>query len=197
MKKLAFITIALALVSIGSLKASVTLSINKAGWGSASADGVNGMTWGLVVDSSGATFGGAVLTDLATLLQDFVVPAIASPANPVQIGTSNYYFARAQANTASGPPPTFLSGLMNTVQLNLVGDVGTGDAAGLLWLPGTTAAGQSFGFFDLSTTLPSDAATISPSSVAGRATNVIGVPEPSRAVLAGLGLLGLFFRRRR
>lgn len=184
-------------LSMGVSNASVTLSINKAGWGSDSADNVNGMAWGLVVSSDGAGFGGAALTDLATALEGFTIPVIASPSNPVQIGTSNFYFARAQADTASGPPPTFAGGLMNTVQLNLTGPVGTGDPAGLLWFPGTTAAGQAFGFFDLATSLPSDGATISPSSTAGRATNVIGIPEPSRAVLAGLGLMGLFFRRRR
>lgn len=197
MKKIALLALSFSLMWASSLQASVTLSINKAGWGSDSADNVNGMTWGLIIASDGSGFGASAVTAISEALQDFVLPAIASPSNPVQIGTTVYYFARAQANTAIGPPPTFAEGLMNTVQLNLAGDVGAGDSAALAWFPGTTALGQAFGLFDLATVLPSDGSTISPASTAGRANLVIGVPEPSRAVLAGLGLFGMLFRRRR
>jgi hypothetical protein len=53
-------------------------------------------------------------------------------------------------------------------------------------LPGSNTGSFSFG---------SEFTTLDGS--AGSAGLVVGVPEPSRAVLAGIGLLGLFLRRRR
>lgn len=182
---------------VSSAHGSVTLSINTGGWGSDGADSVNNMPWGVIISSDGAGFGGTALDDLAAALEGFVIPAIASPSSPVQIGATNFYFARAQTDTQTGPPPTFTGGLMNSAQFLLGTEVTSNDPVGLLWFPTDTSAGSPFGFYDLATTLPSDGGTLQPASVASRATNVIGVPEPSRALLLGMALVGLVVRRRR
>ena len=180
-------------------EASVTYGIKTSGFGDSSTVS-NGLIWGLVVDSSSSTFSGTATADLAAALVGFSVPAIAATSTPTQIGSSDYYFIRSQADSSSSGPPTFASGFFNTVKFDLSSPVGTTDAVGLLWLgDGTTANGDSFGFQDIGNTLPGDGADITSGFTASGAlaSNVIGVPEPSRAVLAGLGLLGLFFRRRR
>lgn len=205
MKKIVFAT--LLLVGLTHLsEASVTIKVGTSGWGSASADSVNGMPWGFVVSSDGAGFGGAFLDTISAALEGFVLPTLgAAPAQPTQIGSTAYYFVRAQANTSSSGPPTFTNGFMNTVQFDLAGSVGTGDPLGLLWFSeGTTTAGSHFGFqvpqFSGSDmTVPNDGANITSGvgTTPGRGTLVIGVPEPSRMMLLGLGLVGVFFRRRR
>jgi len=136
-------------------------------------------------------------------LLNFSIPSTASPSNPVQIGTTNYYFAKAQAATASGGPPTFAVGSMNTVAFNLNSPVTSGQNMGLLWFAeGTTTNGSHFGFQALggANTVPSNGATITSgiTSTPGLATYTIGaVPEPSRVMLLGLGLGAFIVRRRR
>lgn len=191
---------ALTLIA-SAANASVTLQINSSGWGDASSAGTNGMAWGIIISSDNAGFGGSFLSDISSALIDFTVPALANPADPVQIAGTNYYFARGTTDTSNSGPPTFTDGYMGFANINLNSPVGAGDAYGLLWFPTGTSEGSSFGFQDLSLALPSDGSTVTDiSTTPGLATNTIGVagiPEPSRMILAMLGFVGLMFRRRR
>lgn len=184
-----------------SLNASVTLTIGTAGWGNTTAP-ANGMTWGVIIDTSGGSFLGASAA-LQTALQGFTIPTSINPSNPVQIGSTSYYFAEAQAQTATGGPPTFSTGLMNTASFNLNSPVATGQSMGLLWFAeNTTTAGSHFGFQTLggANTVPSNGSTITSgiTSSPGLATFTIGAaPEPSRLMLTALGLGTFLVRRRR
>jgi len=190
------------LLTVGFANASVTLTIGTAGWGNGTTTGVNGMTWGIIVNPSGALNNTTTISTLQTALQGFTIPSTVSPSTPVQIGTSGLYFAEAQAQTANGAPPTFPAGYMNTDAFNLT-NVSAGNSFGILWFPtNTTTAGSKFGY-QIPTginTLPSDGSSISSgiNTTPGLATNTIGAaPEPSRAILAALGLGMIALRRRR
>ena len=117
-------------------------------------------------------------------------------------------------------------GFGDLVTVNYTGNISQNDQLALLWFPGVTSTGavlgaaqSEYGFFrsdsvsansggDTSFVLPADtgaaltlayfdSGVAAGSGVAPGDLRAQGVPEPSRAVLAGLGLLGLFFRRRR
>jgi len=192
----------IVLLTSGLTKASVTLTIGTSGWGNSTTTAVNGMTWGILVNTTGS-FNGSTVSTLESALQGFTIPSATAPSTPVQIGSTGLYFARAQSNTSNSGPPTFTNGYMGTSQFNLTG-VSSGNSFGLLWFPqGTTTTGSNFGF-QVPTginTLPSDGSTITSgiNTVPGLGSNSIGVvPEPSRAILAafGLGLIALRRRRR-
>lgn len=191
-------------IMTGSLaKASVTLTVGTAGWGNNTTTNVNGMTWGVLINSSGSSFDGNTISTLQSALQGFSIPALPTGAStPVQIGTTGFYFAEAQSLTSSSGPPTFTNGYMGTDQFNLTG-VSSGNAFGLLWFSeGTTTSGSHFGF-QIPTginTLPSDGSTITSgiNTTPGLGSYTIGAaPEPSRVILAALGLGFIFLRRRR
>jgi len=196
--KLIYTLIFFSLVNIAS--GSVTLKIGTSGWGNSTTASQNGLIWGVLVSSADNGFS---LPTLQTALENFVIPATASPSIPTEIGTSGYYFARGQSNTSSSGPPGFTNGFMNTVQFDLTGPVGTNDGLALLWFDtaGTTSSGSKFGFQDLAFDVPLNGANITSgiTSTPGLATNIIAgaIPEPSRMMLLGFGLVGLFYRRRR
>ncbi len=191
-----------ALFTAGFANASVTLTIGTAGWGNSTTTGVNGMTWGIIVNPSGALNNTTTVSTLQTALQGFTIPSSASPSTPVQIGTSGLYFAEAQSQTANGPPAAFPPGYMNTDNFNLTG-VSAGNSFGVLWFPtNTTTVGSAFGYQipTRTPTLPSDGSSISSgiNTTPGLASYTIGAaPEPSRAILAALGLGFISLRRRR
>jgi hypothetical protein len=201
MKKLiTSLVLASAFVIAPSSEGSVTYAIKTSGFGNSTTASVNNLVWGLVVNSASASFAGSTVSALAVALEGYSIPAIASTSTPSQIGTSDFYFVRSQTDSSSSGPPSFTDGFFNNVKFDLSSPVGTGDAAGLLWFAeGTTNSGDHFGFQDIGSVLPGDGSDITSGFTAtgALASNVIGIPEPSRAVLAGLGLMGLFFRRRR
>lgn len=191
-----------ALFSVGLANASVTLTIGTVGWGNSTTTGVNGMPWGILVNTSGA-FDGNTVSTLQSALEGFTIPSTANPSTPVQIGSTGFYFAKGQNLTANGPPPTFSPGLMDTANFNYTG-LSAGNPFGVLWFSeGTTTAGSHFGF-QIPTgtkTLPSDGATITFGSInttPSLGSYTIGaVPEPSRVILTVLGLGLITLRRRR
>lgn len=182
-------------------QAAVTIEVETVGYGDENTDNVNDMAWGLLIDSSSGTFPSLVTDILAEQLLGFTPPPTATTSTPTQIGTSSLYFVRAESDTFAGPPPTYTNGYMDIARFGYTGPVDSGDALGLLWLPTGNAelqAGDSFGFQDLGTTVPSDGSTVNVSSSASPdRANFTVVPEPSAALLALLGGLALFLRRRR
>lgn len=187
------------LCAAGSAGASVTLKIGTSGWGNATTASTNNLIWGVVISSDASGFSTSALS---AALVNFSIPSVSSPANPQQIGSSVYYFARAQSLTSSSGPPSFTNGFMNTVQFNLNAPVNAGDNLGLIWFDtaGATAANSKYGFQDLAYLVPSEGSNITSgiTSTPGLANlTITAVPEPSRMILLGFGLVGVFFRRRR
>ncbi|HCN31360.1 MAG TPA: hypothetical protein DIT64_22165 [Verrucomicrobiales bacterium] len=107
----------------------------------------------------------------------------------------------------------------NTANPQWGGLLGHNQQLGVLWFPtGSNSEGNAFGFYrsdlieapgDRAYFTPLDGATnsiltltdavggnVSPSAISAN-DGVIGVPEPSRMILALLGFAGLMFRRRR
>lgn len=192
----------IAAITFRSANANVLLTVGTSGWGNSTTASTNGMTWGILVSSTGAAFDANTVSTLSAALLNFSIPATPTGAStPIQIGTTGFYFAEAQAQTSSSGPPTFSNGYMGADSLNLTGSVGSGDPFGVLWFPtGTTTNGSAFGF-QVPTginTLPSDGSSITSGIVTtpGLATYTIA-PEPSRAILAALGLGLISLRRRR
>jgi len=198
-----FLTIFCALLAVPVVgNASVTIAIATSGWGNNTTASVNGMTWGFVVSSDGSAFNGTTTTTLSSALQGFSIPLTATPSNPVQIGSSIYYFVEAQLPTTNSGPPSFTNGFMNTDNFNLAGPVGSGDPLGLLWFAeGTTTSGSHYGFQNLNFNTPADGSNIiagTVTSTPGLAAFTIGAaPEPGHSLLALLGVGTLVLRRRR
>lgn len=184
--------------------ASVTIQIDTAGWGDETSSNVNGLAWGIVVDSNGSgtggSFTGGFIDSLAAALDGFALPGTA-PVNSGVLIFDEYYFVQAQdLTTNSGPAAGFTDGYMNLLGSNLDANVSAGDDYGLLWFSvgtGTLGSSDFFGFQDLGV-LPSDGSSINPGTTPGQTLNAIGVPEPSTyAALSGLLALSWVMLRRR
>ncbi len=210
MKKL-FATALVAFGVLTSATATTTLQFSNAPNGAtnfANASGVvtNGMLWGVVIDSSGNGFSGTAYDTFNTGTSGFL-----SAGGSL---TDDYYFFTNNSTQSLGPP--FYSGVeagsgaittANAVPTtgDGVSGVGSGDAFSLIWFATSTAnIGDNYGMFtDASFTLQSSGIVNYSGVFAGSdpvrsATFTIGgVPEPSRMMLLGFGLAGLFFRRRR
>jgi len=166
----------------------------------------NGMRWGIVVDGSGNGFGAGnydvfdnttsgFLSASSTVTDDFFVTT--------GLLTSN--------QTATGTDPGGTGGITSLASIFAAypAGVGSGDAFRIIWFESTPAAGSFYGMFaDALFTLPPDGNTQSYASVfAGAIADPAKpanlqfpgtiIPEPSRALLIGFGLVGLFLRRKR
>ena len=197
-----FLIGALATISFGIIchGQTVTIEVETAGFDNAtSTGGVNGMPWGLVVDTS--DFG---LGSLASGLEPFAFPLQDAQ---VELGvnglaSTGLIFARSGSDTEDGPPPSFSSGYMNDIVVSTTGVLSSGQDYGIIWFASESASGgDAFGFINPGLQLPSDGSTVNiSSSVSSAGADFNVIPEPS-AYATILGLLGLgyavFCRRRR
>ena len=178
--------ILLGAISLASfLQASVTLQI-RTGLGNSFGSATTGMTWGVLVDSTGNGFEVSSTGSIADF--DFTSNGA--------YGSDNYFVG--SSTTAFSPPLGGAGIALNTNPISLSGDVGANDSFGLFWTDGAGA----YGFVTESlAVLPSDGATVAyngvftsdPYTAAGTI-----VPEPSSyALLGGLLALGCVMLRRR
>ena len=205
--KILGLTVAISL-SVLSMASGATIALNGA-WGfNAEANGGGNIAAGslvlIVVDTTGNGFLGSGI----------------APGDSYSVGsflsTDDLIVGSFGAtNTGNASLDSFLQGNVTfDVDTGATSAADSGDNFGLVWFDGalaatsTAAIGQFFGFSrGADWVLPAAPSTSvmgtnftqlgSPTgSGPGQASTAVA-PEPSRAVLAGLGLLGLFFRRRR
>lgn len=215
---LAIFFLVLGLVSMA--KASVTFTISDLGGGIASnfanAAGTvtNGMRWGIVVDTSNNGFSGSGLNYDA-------YAAGVNTAGFLGAGgvTSDDYFIPSSSTSFTsnsspwedaGAPGHFANGsIMDDLNdVTLPNGTSTSAHFAIVWFSdNTSAANSKYGFFtDNSFVVPPDSGAgvygnvflgDDPTRSATNTFAVAGVPEPSRMLLAGFGVLGLMMRRRR
>ena len=174
-----------------------------------------GLNWGIIIDSNGNGFseGGS------SYLGGFAMPSGGGTylSNSSGIVTDDYFYRGSTNNTttASATGTDAGTNLITTISSVPFGvnDITTGDRYALIWFDtgASTASGAKYGFLTDASALfamPADGATVqftsansSPFSGADPvrlASNTFAaVPEPSRMILLGFGLVGVFFRRRR
>jgi hypothetical protein len=214
MKPLITLILAISALATVESKATVTLQFGQTGVARASGfannAGVatNGMRWGIVIDSSGNGFGAGsydvfdqgtngFLNISATASDDYFVTTGLSTNSATATGSDSAVTAGAITQLTNILGPTFPSG------------VTANDAFRIIWFDGAPATGTYYGMMsDPSFVIPADGNTVSFASIfAGNSDPIKSanlqfpgaavVPEPSRLMLLGLGVFGLFFRRRR
>jgi hypothetical protein len=204
------LSLALAIVFLSSAHAATTLqfSVSPNGatnFANAAGTATNGMAWGVVIATS---------PSFSSSAYDAFNPSVSGFLKSGGVATTDYYFATGlSTSTLTGP---FFSGneagaggitTANAVPTSGDGVAGvvSGDKFALLWLATSTAvSGDKYGVFtDASFTLPASGVNNFSSVFAGpdpirSASLTIGAaPEPSRAILAAIGLGFLSLRRRR
>jgi hypothetical protein len=192
-----FLTIVLAFFGARLHAASVTLEIDQSGFANFASTPTNGMTWGIVVDTSP---GG---TDLS-LISDGIGPLTITSDGFLSVDgtvTPDYYFWNDSALTANqtttdGPPPSFSLGYIGTTGPLTTDENGVeaGDPFGIIWFQSNGSGGDYYGFLtDPSFVLPADGDTLDFSSDISSADKpadymVSEIPEPSPLTLAFGGL---------
>ena len=182
MKNILFITLAV-LAFVSSASATVTIQI-RAILANSAGVATNGMSWGILVDSTGNGFGVTPTGSINTF--DFASDGLLGDDNYYAGGSTVFFAPAGGAGVATQLDPITLSG-----------DVGTGDAFGIFWTDGT-----KYGFVtETGAVIPTDPSTTSFQSVFSNdpytAAGTI-VPEPSTyAMFAGALALGYVMIRRR
>lgn len=212
MKNKYIIACALGIISLVNVNAA-TLNLSSGPTASATfvqnrnGESVNGLTWGLLVaDSSGAFATTTEISNFTGLL-----------TSGAQIGNSRLLFTtNSPATNSLTRTHTDFSVTPNVVStgaaLSLVYTIdavfpNNGRLAKLIWFDGVVLGGtvdgdgsEFFGVSANSFALPTaNNATLTVTATDGQngpASNIIGIPEPSAALLGALGAFGLLRRRR-
>lgn len=219
MSKSILIAIGLLATSVVSSYATVTLQFSTASAKltniqNAAGNAAGGLRWGIVVDTSIGQTG----FDASGLNYDgFAFPSAGSglflSKGDGSAVTDDFFYFASTGNTTlptAGGTDSGSNVISQLAGLPLTGGVVAGQQFGLIWFDTTTSNdGDKYGFLtNAAFILPSDGNTVNfNAAVLGAdpvrlAANTLGggagpVPEPSRMMLLGFGLVGLFFRRRR
>ena len=181
-------------------------SLKATGFNNAASNAVGGLSYGIIIDTTGNGFYNNGIN-----YNGFTMP-VASAGTFLARGdnaviTDDFFFWNGQTTLASITGTDGGNNALSTSFANIPNGsngVSAGDSFAIIWFDTNSMNGSKYGFLtDPIFTVPNDTATISVasaavfSSSAGPSLNILGVPEPSRIILAGLGLVGFIFRRRR
>lgn len=198
-----------------SVFAAQTLQFNTAAgratnFANAAGSTAAGLQYAIVVDTAGDGFDSVVLAQPYDIFASSVTTA--QFLSVLGVATDDRYFAGALTVDSTpfggeGAPGTIAN--VSSVVYGGAGGIAAGQAFALFWLNDNTAndAGlDRYGFLNLpGMIMPADAGgftnfggLFTGADPLRQANIVFGpVPEPSRMVLLGLGLVGMLFRRRR
>lgn len=215
----------LSLLTI-SIHASATTTLvfglagtNRAtGFANSAGVATNGMRWGLVIDTAGDGFDNSFAN---TTYDSFVNSSsgFISATNGITSLTSvtdDYFWTPASlpvtsSQTATGADTGGDGGIVSAAAApngsdGIIPGVTTNDLFAIIWFDGSPTQGSKYGLFsDATFQIPASGTTVNrnaPFLGSGDALKTANlsftaVPEPSRMMLLGFGLVGLFFRRRR
>ena len=184
---------------------------------SVAADATNRMVWGIIVDGGVDGFNGASLVNSYKAGFSLAANATGIALTTTTDGTNStatndvLYIASAvmaSSTTALDGASANMNRLLSFSGLTYGGNVAAGKSYAIVWfdklaLGGTATEGLKYGVFNPGLVLPADPGTYNlASNFAGADTqktmgfSIIGVPEPSAALLGAIGALGLLRRRR-
>lgn len=208
MNKLYSFLFIILLASSSNLLATSTIQFNTTtlkatGFNNAAGTAAGGLSYGIVVDTARNGFVG---------YDAFVMPTSGSGLllrkGSDQSLTDDFFFWNGQVTNASVSGTDGGTNSLPTTFANIpngTNGIDQNDPFAIIWFSTGTASGNTYGLLtdplfiigaDGGTTNVA-AATALANTTQLLATNVLGVPEPSRMILLGFGLVGVFFRRRR
>jgi hypothetical protein len=202
----------LTLLAPVALQATSTLQFNSAsvkatGFDNAAGNAAGGLSYGIIIDTGRTGF-----ADLGANYDGFVMPSSGSGlflARGVDASvTDDFFFWNGQTTLATITGTDGGTNALSTSFGNIpngTNGVDAGDPFAIIWFDSNTSDGSKYGFLTNALfVIPSDTATVPVANAfpgidnPRLAGNTLGaVPEPSRMMLLGFGLVGFFFRRRR
>lgn len=223
--KYTFAAILAGILFASSAEATVTLQFNGSfnsgilsNLANAAGTVSNGMRWGIIVSTSDASFAGSganydaynagvttegFLSFGGLTTDDYFIPGTLT-ADSSGLLEGDFTTPGANGSIVDDMAGVALTG--DLAGLGLGAGITTGDKFALVWFSDNTSLDNSkYGFLtDASFIIPSNSAlqdygpAFAGADSTRPASNTFGtVPEPSRMMLLGFGLVGLFFRRRR
>lgn len=187
------------------------------GFGDAAGTPTNGLRYGMVIDTLGDGFDNSFVGSTYDSFDNAVSGFLSRTIGGISAVTDDYYFttglltANATAVAGGGETGTQVSTITSLLGApngtdGLIANVSTGDAFSIIWFATSpTAMGSNYGMFNIGAfTLPASGTSVSfASNFTGndspKAANLqfTNIPEPSRMMLLGFGVVGLGMRRRR
>ncbi len=188
------------------------ISVGRAsGFANSAGVATNGMRWGIVVSTVNAGFNGGAYDVFDNTVSGFLKVG--------GVTTDDYYVYSGLSTAAvgaTGGDPGGAGGIttLNPVPFGGASGIGQGNPFNLIWFESAPADGTNYGMMSNALfVIPANGTGTSFAAAPGAGTGVFGgptadplkpanlsfaaVPEPSRMILLGFGLVGVFFRRRR
>jgi hypothetical protein len=213
-----------AFAGVGSSLATTTLTFSSgavarmSGFGDAAGTPTNGLRYGMVIDTLGDGFDNSFVGSTYDSFDNTVSGFLSRTIGGVSAATDDYYFTTGlltssqNAVAGGGETGTQVSTITSLVGApngtdGLISGVTSADAFSIIWFATSpTAEGSNYGMFRIPAfVLPASGTSVSFASNftgndAAKAANLqftTAIPEPSRMMLLGLGVMGLGMRRRR